>query len=771
MSNFRLRRDMHIELRGREFIINERLPNGDIRLTDVALNESEAVSQDALLDALFDGQMEFLGDGRQNSLVGRKMAESFIEDIVMLKDADPRKKEFKRRHAYVKAIQEAKLTKFRAATLEPIIRRVHEEIKDPKRLPNWRTAFYGWFMPYLRAGEDVRAYVPSFKKRGNRKHKFTGGRKRKGQKFSEAERRKAEEVAGVVRDVINEEFMNEQRLSVAEVYRKLEERIDEINETRNTGDRLPLPHSDSIYDIVVKMDEYEKDRARYGKLYAEKIHEQKKRGPRPTRPLQRVEMDHTKLDLFVVDPVTRLPLGRPTISAEIDKFSRMIVGIHVGFDPASYLSVMLCLLNAIRPKSYLKTDYPDVENEWDTYGIPEVLVVDNGPEFHSEDLENACLQIGTVIMYNPVRHPWFKSSIERFFGTENRRLLHNQPGTTFSNIIDREDYDPQKNAVIDFDRFMEMLHIWLVDDYSQEIHRGLGDIPSHVWKAGIKESPPRLPRRGQDLKVVLGKIERRKIGPKGIRLFNLIYNDDNLAALRRELKGERAALKFNPDDLSIIHVHNPKDDSYIPVPAEDQEYTKHLSLWQHEVICAYARKDTESRRDAKALIRARKKIQAIVDREWQKIGKSGAKSKMARWNRVRQRNYSATLEMSEHPDEQSQRRDEAKGTLVMLNSAPPPAETLSDIGRLPSIEGKSGESNETGVRLLPGTAKVTVIAKSPEAKKGRAVTSTPKVDNAAARQEPAGSADAASESMEDDELDLAGYSASYRLPAHGGVNG
>jgi putative transposase len=762
---------MHIELRGREYVVNERLPNGDIRLTDLALNESETASQDALLDALFDGGMEFLGDGRQNSLVSRKMAESFIDDLMMLKDNDPRKKEFKRRHTYVKAIQEANLTKFRAATLEPIIRRVHEEIKDPKRLPNWKTVFYEWFMPYLRAGEDVRAYVPSFKKRGNRKRKFTGRRKRKGQKFSEAERRKAEEVTRVVGEVINEEFMNEQRLSVAEVYRKLEERIDEINETRNAGDRLPLPHHDSIYDIVVKMDEYEKDKARYGKLYAEKIHEQKKRGPRPTRPLQRVEMDHTKLDLFVIDPVTRLPLGRPTITAEIDKFSRMITGIHVGFDPAGYLSVMLCLLNAIRPKSYLKTDYPSVENEWDTYGIPEVLVVDNGPEFHSEDLENACLQIGTVIMYNPVRHPWFKSSIERFFGTENRRLLHNQPGTTFSNIIDREDYDPKKNAVIDFDRFMEILHIWLVDDYSQEIHRGLGDVPAHVWKAGVKECPPRLPRRGQDLKVVLGKIERRKIGQKGIRLFNLIYNDDNLAALRRELKGERAALKFNPDDLSVIHVYDPKDDNYIPVPAEDQEYTKELSLWQHEVICAYARKEAEGRRDAKALMRARRKIQAIVDREWQKIGKSGARSKMARWQRVRQRNYSATLEVSERRDEQSQDRGEAKGTLVMLNSAPPQAETLSGVGGLPIIKGVSGESNDTGVRLLPGTVEVVTVAKSSEAKKGRAVANTPRADETTARQEPAGSADAVSENAEDDELDLAGYSASYRLPAHGGVNG
>jgi putative transposase len=169
-----------------------------------------------------------------------------------------------------------------------------------------------------------------------------------------------------------------------------------------------------------------------------------------------------------------------------------------------------------------------------------------------------------------VRHPWFKASVERFFGTQNRRLLHNQPGTTFSNVIAKGDYDPKKNAPISFGAFMEILHIWIVDVYSQEYHRGLGDIPAHVWEKGINEFPPNLPRRKQELRVIVGQVGKRKISHSGIKLFNLTFNDDRLALLRRELKGKKAKLKFNPDDLSIIYVNNPKDDSYIPVLADDQ---------------------------------------------------------------------------------------------------------------------------------------------------------------------------------------------------------
>lgn len=140
-------------------------------------------------------------------------------------------------------------------------------------------------------------------------------------------------------------------------------------------------------------------------------------------------------------------MGRPTITVIIDKYSRMIVGMHVGFDPPGYLSVMLCLLNAITPKGYVETDFPNVENKWNTYGIPEQIVVDNAPEFYSEDFDDSCRRLGILPLYSPVKHPWFKASVERFFGTQNRRLLHNQPGTTFSNIIARGDYNPKKEPL------------------------------------------------------------------------------------------------------------------------------------------------------------------------------------------------------------------------------------------------------------------------------------------------------------------------------------
>lgn len=70
------------------------------------------------------------------------------------------------------------------------------------------------------------------------------------------------------------------------------------------------------------------------------------------RPLDIVQIDHTKADVTVVDPVTRRPLGRPTPTVAIDVNSRMVLGFHLSLEPPSLLSVALCLTHAVMDKSH-----------------------------------------------------------------------------------------------------------------------------------------------------------------------------------------------------------------------------------------------------------------------------------------------------------------------------------------------------------------------------------------------------------------------------------
>lgn len=760
MSRHRFQKDMHLELRGRECVIEDRLPNGKFRVKDVSLGESASVDEVELVDALFDGQLVLLGDSR-TTVTQRKAAESFVDDLNMLGNDDPRKKEAKRRWAYVKAISSGNLPRMNSATLTPLIRRVHGEIRDPNEVPHWRTVLYRWFKSYLGSGEDPRVLVPQFKKRGSTRRRFANGRKSKKQKFSEKEFQLAGEVAGVVKDVINEDYLNPQRLSVQEVWERLDARIAEINQLRDPGDRLPVPHKSSIYRIVSQLDAYEKDRARFGKRYADQKHRCNKQSPQPTRPLERTEIDHTRLDLFVVDEETRLPLGRPIMTSLIDRYSRELLGINVGFDPPSYLSVMQCLHHAIRPKSYVKAEFPGVENDWEAYGIPELIVVDNGKEFRSKDFEDACLQLGIAVMYSPPYQPRFKAAVERFFGTQNKRLLHRQRGTTFSNIFDRHGYDPQKTAVISFGKFMEMLHIWIVDIYHQSYHRGLKDIPAHVWRRGIENYPPALPRRIEDLRVMLGHIEHRVIGPSGVELFTLYYNCEELAVLRRRPNGreEKFAVKYDPCDISAVYVYDRQRDKYITVPALDQEYAKGLSLWQHKVIQSYARRDAKGRVNMEALRRAKKKIQEIVEAEMAKSGKSGTRAKVARWQGVRQPDYDGHLDIRQ---QQTKSGEEEKAQAdVLINPGAAPFAGISAVQPAPGREAEGESGQAAGVIDLASEAKKRPKRKSTPTTPAKA--GGPDSEDASPNAASGFDATAAAE----DDLDTSGFDAGYNLPRRG----
>lgn len=677
MSKNRFHEGMHLLFQRREYVIERRLPNSDLQLRDIALDSFRAVTELCLIDAWFEGQLEFMGDAT-TTVARRKAAEEFISDLSALADDDPRKKELKRRHAYLKPVIDLVsrgVVKINQEILEPLIRKVHETIGDKKRTPNWKTVYYCWYRTLI-ITEDIRALTPQYKKRGNFTRKFSGSRK---DRYSERDREKAQRVAEIVDEVIGEKYLSRQRLTVAAVYEALVGRIADENQFRDEGDKLPTPSERSIYDVVNQLDEYEVIKARHGKRIADLRCGMFKRGPQPTRPLERVEIDHTRLDLFVIDPVTKMPIGRPTLTIAVDKYTRMVLGFYISFNGAGFLSVAHCLRHAILPKTYVKNIYPSVEHAWNVFGIPEMVVVDNGLEFHGDGFEDACLQLGTVISYCPVRKPWFKPIVERYFGTLNRKLLHELPGTTFSNIFEREDYDPTKNAIIGLDTLLEITHVFIIDYYSQRKHRGANDIPARRWDAAVQEYPPALPARREDLQVLLGDVEYRTIQPYGIALFDLTYNDEALAHLRKGLKGHRFKIKYDPADISVIYVLDPDSDKFIPIPAESQQYTKGLSLWQHKVIQRYTRRVADEKVDVGALCRAKERIIEIIERDWLKIAQSGPRGRMARFKNIGQPNYDKLVGFAEITETQTLSPAEPDRQQLRLSPVASHTNGLSDL--------------------------------------------------------------------------------------------
>ncbi len=468
---------------------------------------------------------------------------------------------------------------------------------------------------YLRAfeasGGDIRALVPAMERDD------AGGS------------RLDAEVEEIIQGVLAECRAAPAQRTVRDVYFMVVERVRVRNQGRPAAERLALPGVSTIGRRV---------RAGGGAAVLRRRPGPGERragaavqvGPRAGRPLERVELDHTPLDLIVVDEADRLPIGRPTVTLALDVYSGLPTGVHVGFEAAGYGAAMRCLLHSILPKEDARARY-GTKNGWPVYGLPETLVVDRAPHLVGGDLGDACAQLGIHLDPSPAKHPWLKGAIERQFRTHNTGLVHGLPGTTFSNVLARGEYDSAGMACISLTRFREILHVYLLDVYGQDWNRGVGGVPATRWAEAVAGGwAPALHHDAGEVRILLGRAAVRTIQRAGIDHLCLRYQSAALDELRRALPaGTPVALKYDPEDLGALHVRvpTPARDSagpaWLRVPAVDQGYAGGLSLWKHRVIRGYVRRTMDRAVDVEALAEAKGRIQGLVEEEfrWTRRGR------------------------------------------------------------------------------------------------------------------------------------------------------
>ena len=669
MSLNALRKGQHVKIGAAKFLVLQKLPNCRWQLLNTVTGEWCAFAEDDLLDRFARNELSFIAGDQADSATDT-VAAKLPPDLPVY--PPPQLITLARnREQYLKEIDRRQPISITSASMEPLIRAVAERIKDDKP-PSWLTLWRS-YRQWVGAGRDVRAIILRYGDRGK-----TGARI-------------APDVRMVSNQVIDELYMTTERKRVPEVHLEIVRRVTDANKFRLPSDQVPAPSRSTIYREIGRLSPYEVMVARYGKRRADMEFRVSTLGPITTRALERVVMDHTPSDLIVVDDASMLPLGRPTITTALDEHTRCPMGFYTGFEPPSCLSVMRCLKHAILPKTYVPREFPSVNNRWECYGVPEIVVVDNPPEFHSRHFERACLEIGTDIQYAKVLVPWYKGKIERFQGTMNHDLMHGNPGTTFSNILERDDYDPGRHAVVLLSTFREMLHKWVIDVYLQTPHRGIRDIPVHRWHTEMNDLPPPLPMSAGELDIVLGMTTQRVVFHYGIELEGLKYNGPELGEMRRQMGPRpKVDLTFDPGDLGHINVFNPAKENYVWVPAVDQAYATGLSLWQHRVIRRYAQCQLNERANVVALAQAKAEIRALVERDFNRKSTRGRK-RHARF----MENHATPMPLGRPPN-QAAPTEPTDGELPRHSGKPQPPEVY------PTLDGPAGQLDVfTDDEILP----------------------------------------------------------------------
>jgi putative transposase len=304
----------------------------------------------------------------------------------------------------------------------------------------------------------------------------------------------------------------------------------------------------------------------------------------PQYPLHIVLIDHTELDITLCGD-NGMPLGRPWLTLATDLYTRAILGFHITFDHPSQHSVASTLLHAILPKTDLDTEFPEINGKYPMRGIPTMIFVDNGIEFHSAHLTELCLRLGIVLWYTPRKTPWFKANIEVTIGIVNRLITDAGTGKNFNSIENRGDNNPIKEAKIPLSYFKRSAVKLIVDVYHETIHTTTAIPPRALWEKATELTPPQIPLDIQNLNLLVLEKAERRAWHYGIDVNDMRYNNAALGDLRK-IYGETLDVKvrWNKYDLGHIYVETP-DGSYLKVEANDayQRYATGLSLYQHQV--------------------------------------------------------------------------------------------------------------------------------------------------------------------------------------------
>lgn len=520
--------------------------------------------------------------------------------------------------AFVTRLEKLPMT---ASVLTPII----QEIWASKTLwktrpglpsPPHFTTVASWVREYRASDRDIRSLLDRHHAKGN-----------SGTRLPVA-------VGQIADDVIESLYMTPERPTIKETTAEIRGRIARLNVGRLPSEKLDAPSIAYVKRRLAEISEYDKYRARYGLRAADIKFRAAGIGVITEKPLDRVCMDHSRMDLVVVDDGTGLPLGRPWLTLVIDEHSRYVIGYYIGFEEPSGVSVARALRNALMPKATMLEKYPKVKSDWDAWGTGEItiLVVDNGLEFHGDTIEEGAGRFGMIVQFCPRRKPWFKGKVERFFGTLNTGLLNGIPGKTFHNIMERGDYDPAKHAVVGLETLREIVLTWIVDVYHQTVHRGLGGVPAQVWRSGIQAAGRWLPPSSLSVDSAFSRVETRRLTHKGIEHDCLFYNSQDMAAIREQYGSEiNVEVRVMDDDLGSVIVVVPGGEQLVRVPALDVEYATGLTRYQHKVCKRYQRRllDDESRE--LTLFEAKTRIRELIRMDMGLIKRSSRK-RSARFN-------------------------------------------------------------------------------------------------------------------------------------------
>jgi len=419
----------------------------------------------------------------------------------------------------------------------------------------------------------------------------------------------------IIANVVKDRFLTGQKLKIKRTYQEVEQLCKAAG--------AQVPHINTFNQRVRSIAPEVRARARDGRNAALKFRSHQGSFPGAEQPYAVLQIDHTQVDLMLVDETHRLAVGKPWITVAIDVFSRLVAGWYISFDPPGTLGTGMCIATAILRKDQrlqeLGAEYP-----WPCQGLPAVIHADNAREFRGKTLSMACQEWGIHLKFRKLKRPNYGGHIERLLGTLGAQI-HALPGSTFGDAKKRENYNSENRAAMTLKEFECWLAQLILGKYHHEQHSALGITPLKRYQEGILGSDTQpgtghLPIVGDadKLRIDFLPFEVRTVQPKGVQIANIHYFGDVLqrwigARQPGKLREKRKfIIRYDPRDISSVLFYDPVLKRHFRLPYRDVAHPP-MSLWELRAVQAFLRTQGKTDADEETIFQAFRKMREIEE--------------------------------------------------------------------------------------------------------------------------------------------------------------
>ncbi|MFD1627710.1 Mu transposase C-terminal domain-containing protein [Azospirillum griseum] len=292
-------------------------------------------------------------------------------------------------------------------------------------------------------------------------------------------------------------------------------------------------------------------------------------------PGSRYQIDATIGDVYLVSRLNRNKIvGRPVVYIVIDVFSRMIVGVYIGFEGPSWVGAMMALANAATEKvTYCRQFGVEItDSDWPCHYLPDVLLGDRGEI--AGNMIDTLINTLSVHVENaaPYRADW-KGIVEQRFRMLPAKFKAYTPGYIADDFQERGGRDYRLDGLLDIDQFTRIIIHCILYYNNHHVIRGYDKLPEMIadgvptvaidlWEWGTARRSGTLRSFPPDLvKLSLLPSGEATVTAQGIRFYGCFFScrkaiEEHWFERARQRGTWTVRVSYEPRCLDEIYLHD-----------------------------------------------------------------------------------------------------------------------------------------------------------------------------------------------------------------------